>query len=339
MLALFLRNAMLLCAGGLSAWGVAALALRIAAHMPRGPLWWGALVVVPCLVAAAVHAALRMPGSGVLRAAIDGWNKCGGLIMAADEVDVAGWLKPGWRGAAPRVRVQRGRWPWVLLLSLVFALSCMLLPDRAMIAGQGGKIELGPVLEELKSQVAVLEEQKLLDEKTAEEMKRALEQAWKDSRSDDPARTWEELDHIQQKLERAAEKMAENMLASLDTMQKAEEIARQLGEANTTTDTNAQLRAMQELSDLMQQLAGQDSALLSNALANAALPGALKDALGQDMAIDPSMLSSLSPEMMKQLAESMAGIKGLTTNALMKLDASRLVKLGNVKLANGSGAG
>ena len=341
--ALFVRHVLLACVAGLSAWGASVLVLRLAVQQPHGKLWWGALVVVPCVAYGVVRSWLGVPARQVLRAVLDARNRFGGLLMASAEADVTAWFPAMPKGTAPRVTMHDRRLCAMCLLSLAFALMCLLLPDRAMIAGGSVKMEIGPVVKELEQQIETLQEQKLMEEKTAEELEQALNQAWQESDRDDPARTWEALDHVQQKLEHAAKASAEETQRTLDAVEKAKEAAEacaasQQSNGASTASSRLPQAAAQLLADLLKQLATQDAAGLSNALAAMDMPREMKEALEAGMAIDPATLSSLSPEQMSQLASKLGAFAGGLTNALMKLGNARLVNLGDLKFAQ-PGAG
>ena len=113
---LAMRAALQAATYGLLVLGTLALILRLAWRFPSQDLIPGLCLVLPGVLIAGARAWRTRPVPALLRAVLDGQNRLGGLLMAADQVDVASWL-PG----LPPLSLPRFQWNVLLRQGCVTA--------------------------------------------------------------------------------------------------------------------------------------------------------------------------------------------------------------------------
>jgi hypothetical protein len=268
-------------------WGTAVLALRAAAGMPRLTLLWG-LAAAPLAVVPALWLALRrLPTRSAVRALLDRHSRCGGLLMAGEEVPLGSWQKSLPELAAPRLR-WRGRRAWALLAgAAAFVGLGFLLPQSLAELGGGPRLEVGREVAKLAGQVQVLEEEALLEPRRAEALKQKLAQLRQESSGRDPVKTLEALDHVQDTVQQSARDGAESLARKAEDAAKAEALADRLAKKRKKMDARVLAEGMNELAELMRQSAA-EAGLLDRHLDAETLNALRKGAL------DPKKLGRMS---------------------------------------------
>ncbi len=266
------------------AWGTAVLALRAGFDAPREALIWGLAGCLPAAVAAVALALRERPAERAVRALFDLHNRGGGLMMADGEVELGGWRARLDAAAVPRLvaRVPVG----LLAGGALFVAAAFLMPVAVTGLEAERPLEVGRDVEDLAERIEVLKEESLLDDEQAERFERELEDLRQEALGDDPARTWETLDHLRETTDRTLADVSEAAIAEGEQLAAAEALAGVLSEAGETAGEERLAEAMAELSALTARAAA-DSRLLDSALAAdlaAASEGglsALSEALGQ----------------------------------------------------------
>jgi hypothetical protein len=100
--------------------------------------------------------------------------------------------------AVPKFRWHSGRALLLLCVSALFAATALLLPERLTQLGKSRSLEIGQIVGQLQAEVKTLAQEKIVDDKKADDLQKQLSQLQKDSSSYDPDKTWEALDHIKQ---------------------------------------------------------------------------------------------------------------------------------------------
>jgi hypothetical protein len=291
------------------AWGAIVLAARIAGGGNERWMWAGLAGFLPLAILAAIRDLrrhVRMPG---LRAAYDGINRCGGIVMAGDAADTSGWMSVTPPPATPGLC-----WRWqpasaALAVSLLFVLVALSLPDRVARLGMRRPLEIGSLVGELKNEVALLKEEKILEPEKARDLEQQLGRLKEQSSAADPNRTWEALDHIKESNSSLAQQAAEESLTKMTRLSQAETLASALQSARE--------------SGMAAETATQAARDLAGMLRDARLEDGLVK--GQ---IPPDLLSNLDGLSPKEMADLIAAIelnKGQLGRTLTNLANLRLV--------------
>jgi hypothetical protein len=308
---LALRSALAALTVWAFAWGTVVLALRAALGVPRPPLLWG-LAAMPLALLPALWLALRrLPSASAVRALLDRHARCGGLLMAGEEVGLGGWRQALPDVAQPQIR-WRGRRAWALLASAAaFVLLAFGLPQKGL-AGLAGapRLEIGREAARLTEQLDVLKEEAVLEPKRAESLKDKLRQLRDESEGRDPVKTLEALDHLQEIAHKSARDAAESTTQKVEELARAEALAETLRKKAKELDAKATAEGMKELARLSRKAAAE------------------KDVL--DKEIDPEMLDALdkgalTSEQLKKLSEKLGECKVGKIGRVGKLVKVRLL--------------
>jgi hypothetical protein len=203
-------------------WGVVILAARVAGAGGSSWLLWGLLGSIPVAAIAAGVVWRRQPGLNTLRAEYDRLNGCGGVVMSEELADMAAWQSRLPMPALPQLSWRSAGAMGSLGLSALFVAGALLLPERLTMVADGGRLEVGQLVEELRAEVQALEEEKILEEEKAAELEEQLERLKEESSGLDPNRTWEALDHLKQANSDLARQAGEEALAKLSALTRSE---------------------------------------------------------------------------------------------------------------------
>ncbi|MFA6547190.1 MAG: hypothetical protein WCS99_22425 [Limisphaerales bacterium] len=305
---LIFRTALRCATVWLLAVGATVLVARVTGLVASHWLIGGLLGLVPVVIAAAWIEWLRRPQLATVRAAMDRHNHAGGLIMAAAQADVSAW-QTGSKPGQPRLRWNSGRPITLFAAAALFLGASMLLPERFIVGAAPRPLDVGKLVTELTEQITALDEEKILPEDKALELKKELARLGKESAAKDPAKTWESLDHLKQSNADLARQAAEEAIQKTDAMKQAETLAAALG---LLPDSAASLleRAMQDMASLLQQ------AKLEQGLLAAKLPEELLKAAKD---------GKLNPEQLKELMKALQGGKDKLGECLDKLANLKLI--------------
>ena len=288
------------------AWGVVILALRIFGVQNVYWLTMGLLAVAPLALVAAWRARQQRASFTKIRASYDHLNACGGIVMAAETQDMGAWMAQLPGVAAPRPRWRSGRPLLLLSTSTAFVLITLLLPSRFTHFPGRRPLEIGQIVGQLKAEINLLAQEKIVDVKKAAELKKQLSQLQDDSLGYDPSKTWEALDHIKQSDSDAAQQAAQEALDKTTSMTEAETLAKAIEQASDSgMSATTASEAAQDLASML------DAAKLDNGLLNVQIPSKLL-----------AGLTGLNKQQMEKLLQNLESNKGL-----LSMDISNLVNL------------
>lgn len=314
--------------------GLAVLVARVAAGFgagaARGQLALaagaGASALMLAGLAGVAYALRRRPAMSVVRAVIDRQARAGGLVMASEETDVGAWSTRIAAHAVPGVRYRNPRSWCMLLAGLVFAGVALLVPDAYTRPAAAGALDVSDQAGLLADQIRVLEEEQVLDADEAAVMRDKLAQVQREASGSDPAKTFESLDHMGERLDNAADLAAEQAAGSAEQLTEAEALAEALAEDGQAMDPERAAGAMGELTDMLRQAALQNRAF-AEALDEQTLErieAGAKPEAHFDLDIERAQeLAELGDEM-RRLAEK---LEATDPNAVSPLDAAQLAEL------------
>jgi hypothetical protein len=316
------RGVLIASAAWLYLLGTVTLVLRSSTSLPQSYLLLGFLGLLPVATAGAFVAARRCPSQAIIRALMDNTNKCGGLLMADETVDMSAWRGRIPSVSAPTIRWRGKRSSYLFIVALAFAVVVAAVPERYTSGLGRARLEIGDVVEELVSQIEVLEKENIIEEDESAELNETLDKLRDEASGRDPVKTWEALDHIAAAASGAAQKTAEDALSQtrdLTELASAADALAELALENGLTPEGL-AASMKELSAMM-DLAGLQDMLLDEQLA---------DQLGLDPAmlaqlLDQCALGNLTPEQLQQLANMLAAFQGDVLEMMGNLEFVELI--------------
>jgi len=295
-------------------WGVVALVLRAASATPRKPLLWGAIGVAIAVIAAAGLARKRLPSRGSVRALLDNRNDCGGLLMADADTDLGAWRIP--EVALPRLRWRKARAVGLLIASFAFVVISLLTPVRFATINAARPMDVSREVETLSAQIEALKEAQIIEEAKAEALEQKLDQLAQEASGEDPAKTWEALDHLNDAVEKAAREAAESATARQERLDRAEALAEALAAGADQLDSKTMTEAMRTLGEMTQDAMKENEALAGD------LSPETREAIKS---------GSIKPENLKDISKALGKGKASLNQKLSKLNQSGMINPGSLK--------
>ena len=294
-------------------WGTVVIILRAAIGMPPLALLTGGIGLIFAIGCAVVLALRQIPSRTALRASLDKHSGAGGLVMAAETVELGNWRKQ-----MPSIRLPRLRWrggvSWARFAGAVLFVSIsLLIPQRFVEISKAQPLDIREEIKQLADGIDVLKEEEIIELAEAEMLEEKLAQLQAEASGEDPVKTWESLDHLADTLSQESADAAEDALSETEHLTEAETLSE--GLINEGSEMNAGLLAdsMAALSGLVQD-AAQENALLA-----AQLPDLKSD------------VDSLTLEQLKEISKALRFVKGDIYDQLVKLHEVNLIDLETLK--------
>ncbi len=240
-------------------WGAVALVLRAASATPRGRLLWGGIGVVVAVIAAAFVSRRWSPSRDSVRAMLDCRNDCGGLLMAGADADLGAWRVP--EVTLPRLRWRKARAFGMLAASFAFVLISLLAPVRFAATDAARPMDVSREVENLSAQIEALKEAQVIEEAKAEALEQKLDQLGREASGEDPSKTWEALDHLNDAVEKAAKEAAEAANAKQERLARAEALAEGLMAGGDQLDSKTLAEAMRTLGEMTREAIKENESL------------------------------------------------------------------------------
>lgn len=199
-----------------------------------------------CLLIALAIAFRRQLDDERGMAILDSHNKSGGMLLAEFETRDLSWNNRLKGLEAPRLRMNLwGRMP-ALLVSIIFIALSVTIPVRQIVGARDPRLELQDIQQSAKTQVEALEDAGLVDEQKADELKQTITQIARASDSNDPSKTFEAFDQLQEKMRKESSVGVQKMLAEQENLQSLQTLADQLKNAASPEQISQALNALQE---------------------------------------------------------------------------------------------
>lgn len=295
-------------------WGLACLIARVTLQVSTQRLLWGFAGVSGVLAVAAWHAWRQRPALSVLRAWLDQQNECGGLLLTASEGALGAWEVPTF--TAPRLRwrnASAGAAWGRCALAVGFVAASLLLPVQLPSAQAERALDLSREAEQLKAEIAALQEAAALTPEKAQTLEQQLNQIQQEASGADPAKSWEALDQLNDALGQAAHDATQQSAQQQQALDQAAALTEALQTGAHQLNEQTLTEAMQTLSALTQQALQEEAQTLPRELQQALQSG------------------KLNAEQLQQLGQALQQKQGKLNQQLTKLAQSGLIKPGDLK--------
>ena len=310
---LILKNLLALATVWGLLWGTVVIVLRATIGMPPLALLAGAIGLIVVIGCAAAIALRQLPTRTALRASLDKHSGAGGLMMAAESVELGNW-----RRHMPLIRLPRLHWrgggAWARFAGAVlFVCISFLIPQRFVEISKAQPLDIREEVKQLADGIDVLKEEEIIELVEAETLEEKLDQLQAEASGDDPVKTWESLDHLADTLSQESADAAQEALSETERLTEAETLSE--GLINEGSEMAAALLAesMAALSGLVQEAAQENASLAAQ------LPDLKDDA------------NSLTLEQLKAISEALRLTKGDIYDQLVKLHEVNLIDLETLK--------
>lgn len=295
------------------AWGACALVLRAASATPRKHLLWGATGVAVAVIASAALSRRRLPSRDSVRALLDNRNDCGGLLMAGADAEIGAWRIP--EITLPGLRWRKARAFGLLAASVAFVLVSFLAPVRFATISAARPMDVSREVEDLSAQIEALKEARIIEEARAEALEQKLDQLSQEATGEDPAKTWEALDHLNDAVEKAAKEAAETANAKQERLARAEALAEGLMAGADQLDSKTMTEAMRTLGDMTQNAIKENESLAGD-LSPETLEAIKSGSLKAEHLKDISKALSQSKSALNQKLSKLSKSGGINPNSL-----------------------
>jgi hypothetical protein len=300
--------------------GVAILAARAATGHQHLNLIWLAAGILPATVVAFVIAWRRLPNASTVRALLDNRSNSGGLLMASERAELGEWQQRLPTITQPRLRWRSRRTITLALASIAFASASFVVPTSLGSQPSDRPLDIAREVHELAADIDLLKKEEIIDNAQAESLETKLGAITADTKAEDPVKTWEALDRLQDNVSNAAREAAEKMARNNEQLGEAQALSEALSEPGSGIDPTTMTEAMKELQSLAQAASDQSPA--------PSLPSDLANGLKS---------GSLSKEQLKQLSQALQKNKGDLARKLEKLHDSRMIDLKTMKQCQSAG--
>lgn len=296
-------------------WGTAIIVLRAASGMSPSILLSGGVGLILAIACAVLLALRQIPTRTTIRASLDKYSGAGGLMMAAETVELGNW-----RERMPAMRLPRLHWrsgvAWARFAGAVlFVCSSFLIPERFVEISNAEPLDIREEVKQLAKGIDVLKEEDIIAPIEAETLEEKLNQLQTEASGEDPVKTWEALDHLSDTLMQESAEAAQEALSETERLAEAETLSEGLINEGSEMDAELLAESMATLSGLVQE-AAQENALLA-----AQLPDLKGNA------------DSLTLEQLKAISTALRLSKSDINDRLAELYALNLIDLETLKAA------
>lgn len=316
-----LRESLRLSLAWIMVWATAVVGLRAIFRTDPTLLLWGAVGLAIAVAIGVTLAIRQVPSSTAIRAMFDRYGSLGGLLMAAGDADIGEWSQKIVSVPTPALRWRAGRQLAVLAAGTAFLVAAFLAPDRYLPVGDDG-LQLGGEMQKLTERLQVLKQEQILSLEKAEIIEKDLDRIRSEALGNDPAKTMEALDHLEQSFSKMAAEAAELAIKQTEQAEQTQALAEALGAAQCQMDPQKFGEAMKELADIAARAAAENELLAAEL--SAELAEALRD-------------GSLTDEQIQALSKAIKDCKACEKAKLMKLVQARLVDVKELRRCEKAG--
>ena len=294
-------------------WGTVVIVLRATIGMPPLTLFTGAIGLILVIGGAVVLGLRQIPTQTALRASLDKHSGAGGLMMAAETVELGNWRKQMPSIKPPRLHWHGGAYWTRFVGAVLFVGISLLIPQRFVEISKAQPLDIREEVKQLADGIDVLKEEEIIELAEAETLEEKLAQLQAEALGEDPVKTWESLDHLADTLSQEATDAAQDALSETERLTEAETLSEGLINEGSEIDAQLLAESMAALSGLVQEAAQE----------NAFLATQLPDLKGDE--------NSLTLEQLKEISAALRLTKSDIYDRLRELHAVNLIDLKTLK--------
>ncbi|MDR1269995.1 MAG: hypothetical protein LBK82_10770 [Planctomycetaceae bacterium] len=359
---LFLKKIITLTAVFLFLWGTAILTLRAGGWYKPNIVAFSLIVYTVIPVLAWMTAWRLLPDDRKLGAILDCNNQIGGLMMSSFEKELGDWAINTETITIPKIHWESQRIIGLILFSVCFAVISLFLPVSVLSKPVQNYLNIEDQVRRLTSQLDVLEKENILDVEEIESRKVDLERLQNNANGLGPVKTFDALDHIEDRMNQKVAETVENALRTTETLANTETLSQQVKNISQKLDESTTKSLMEGLAHSLEEMFAQNTELakdlkeildkkLDKTLdkkaektqqtdADRNEPNSKEQAILESLKkmLNENNLQNLTPEMLQQLCEAMKQCQGNCErmcenlqNAGFPVDSEMLRKLAEAK--------
>jgi hypothetical protein len=357
---LFLKKIITFTAVFLFLWGTVLLTLRVGGWYTPNFVAFSLIVYMVIPVSAWLAAWQLLPDDRKLGAVLDHKNQIGGLMMSSFEKELGDWTINTETINIPKIRWESPQIIGLILFAVCFAAVSLFLPISALSKPVQNHLNIEDQVRRLTSQLDVLEKENILDVEEVETRKLDLEHIQNNANGLGPVKTFDALDHIENRMNQKAAETVENALRTTETLANTETLAQQVQEISPKLDESTAKSLMEGLAHSLEEMFAQNTELAKNLKEtldkktketqqnndnkndnrNKNAQNEDEQAMRESLKkmLNENNLKNLTPEMLQQLCEAMQQCQGNCErmcenlqNAGFPVDSEMLKKLAEAK--------
>ncbi|MDR2441386.1 MAG: hypothetical protein LBE12_18650 [Planctomycetaceae bacterium] len=357
---LFLKKVITFTSIFLFLWGVFILTLRVGGWYEPSIVTLSLFVYLFIPVSALLTAYQLLPDNRQLGAILDCDNQVGGLMMSSFEKELGDWSIHMGTINIPKIHWEFQRIIVLIVFAFCFAGVSLFLPISALSGPTRNRLNVEDQVRRLTSQLDTLEQENILEVEEIETRKLDLEHIQNNADGLGPVKTFDALDHIENRMNRKAAEAVENAQRTVETLANTEALSQQVKEISPKLDESTAQSLMEGLAHSLEEMLNQNPELAKN----------MKEVLDKKSEetqqtkdnkknnneknknkqkekeileslkkmLNENNLQNLTPEMLQQLCEAMQQCQGNCErmcenlqNAGFPVDSDMLKKLSEIK--------
>ena len=185
---------------------------------------------------------------------LDRVNHSGGMLLSAAELAESGWNEKLIVDELPVIKLRSPKILIIFAAALLFVFAACLAPPAVRSVVGSTHMDIKNDTRTLKEQLQLLEDEKIVTQKEAANLREQMEKMEKNAAGEDPVKTWEALDHMKESLSSKAEEFAEKAARKAEELTLSQKALRALKEARKQASPENYNLAMEEMAELMQRL-------------------------------------------------------------------------------------
>ena len=213
------------------------------------------LVLILSTLFISLFTALRKrPSPEQIITLLDRVNHSGGMLLSASEIIDSGWEEKLAVNELPAIKLHSPKAFVIFAAALLFIFAAYLAPPAVKAAINGSHMDIRNETETLTEQLQVLEDEKIITQKEALNLREQMEKMEKNAAGEDPVKTWEAIDHMKESLSSKAQEFAEKAARKAETLTLSQKALQALKDARKGASASDYNMAMGEMAKLMQKL-------------------------------------------------------------------------------------
>jgi hypothetical protein len=213
------------------------------------------VVFVAGLIFSIFAAFKKLPDVDRIMILLDRVNSGGGMLLSARELADSGWSNSFSLNALPVVKLNSPKKMTLFAAAFIFVVAAYLAPPAVKIVTAQTRMDIKSETQGLNEQLQLLEEEKVISNKEAFNLREQIEKLEKNAAGEDPVKTWEALDHMKDRLSTKAEEFAEKAARKAEALTLSQKALKALQEARERTASADYNQAMKEMAELMRKVA------------------------------------------------------------------------------------
>jgi hypothetical protein len=307
-------------------WGMLALLFRVGTRAAGFPSAFG-LTAIPFLAGLAwLHAQNDMPSDDRLLEVLDRRHHAGGLLVASAEVSINAYDSRLPRLPAPDLLWKGHREILFGGIAVLFCLGTGFIPIHLLHFGNT-PMDVDFETGNLTDKIETLEKEGVISNEKAQALKNQLENLKVESTGDDPGKTLEAIDHLDELTRKSAQEASADAIKATEHLSQAEALAKELHEsaaaAGDGTATRPDGAAFSEEADRAKR--EQAMKELAQHLKEAAQSAAFSQQALEQQLMENLQKSQLTPQQLQQIMQHCRMEKVYIYEKVKKLNNKELV--------------